>query len=172
MVRRVIALGLLAAATSCSEAHGEVPSEAAAGAAGFASSSVEVGVPDGSDGLGFRALDEGAELRLQTFGQGGTHVLLAVRCLGFEKRAFVSAKLANLLTDVEVEEPPPARPQLLYCHDPGVCDLVPYLAHTSGLTGSDDEKDGLPVRVTVQVSDGAGAHAETSRDVQLSTADL
>jgi hypothetical protein len=172
MVRRVLALVWLAAATSCSEANGRRPSEGTAGDASFVASSVEIGVPDGSDGLGFRALDDGAELRLQTFGQGGTHVLLAVRCLGFEKRAFVSAKLGNLLTDVEVEEPPPARPQLLYCHDQGICDLVPYLAHTSGLTGSDEEKDGLPVRVTVEVHDGAGAHAETSRDVTLSTADL
>lgn len=173
MRQSVIAFGLLAAATGCAE-KGDRRPDGATGAAGETTivATVELGVPEGADGLGFRALEEDAELRLQTFGQGGTHVLLAVRCVGVEKRAFVSATLSNLLTDVEVEEPAPARPQLLYCHDQGVCDLVPYLAHTSGLTASDDEKDGLPVQVTIRVHDDAGASAETSRHIKLSTADL
>jgi hypothetical protein len=162
MVRWLSALGVLAALTGCSDASAAVSPL----------SSVAVGVPADDDGLGFSALEDADTLKVQTFGQGGTHVLLAVRCRGFDKRAFVFAKLENLLTGLEVEEPPPARPQLLYCHDEGVCDLVPYLVHTSGLTPTDEEKDGLPVRVTVLVHDDAGASAETSRDVQLSTADL
>ncbi len=176
MVRRLLAIGVLAALAGCSEASSAAPGPPAAnaGAAGEAAlvAQVELGVPDGDDGLGFKPVEDGAELRVQTFGQGGTHVLLAVRCVGFDKRAFISAKLLNLLTGVEVAEPPPARPQLLYCHDEGVCDLVPYLAHTSGLTETDQEKDGLAVRVTVEAHDEAGASAESSRDVLLSTADL
>lgn len=172
MVRTLVVMGWLAATASCAEASDDGAAVGAAGQAPSVAPSVELGVPDGDDGLGFRALEDGAELRVQTFGQGGTHVLVAARCAGFGKRAFVSAKLRNLVTDVEVEEPSPARPQLLYCHDEGWCDLVPYLVHTSGLTPSDADKDGLRVRVTVQVHDDAGASAETSRDVRLSTADL
>ena len=37
--------------------------------------SVEIGVPAGADGLDFAPLSPGGELRLQSFGQGGTHVL-------------------------------------------------------------------------------------------------
>jgi len=133
--------------------------------------SVELGVPGGDDGLDFVPLAEGAELRLQTFGQGGTHVLVAVRCTGCASRAFVSATLLNLSTGVEVQEPPPVRPQLLYCDD-GRCDLVPYLVHASGLTASNEEKDGLGVRLTARVRSEAGQIAECSREAVLSTADL
>jgi hypothetical protein len=163
MFQRLVCGAVLAALSGCSGPSDAAPTPAA---------EVELGVPDGDDGLGFRALAAGETLRVQTFGQGGTHVLLAIRCHGFDKRAFVSAKLRNLVTDVEVEEPAPARPQLLFCHDEGVCDLVPYLAHTSGLTATDAEKDGLMVRITVDAQDELGASAETSNEVQLSTADL
>jgi len=172
MLRLVLALNALALAAGCSEAGS--PPHAAGGTAGapVVEPSVELGVPTGDDGLGFLALEDGAELRLQTFGQGGTHVLVAVRCLGFDKRAFVSATLRNVATGVEVEEPSPVRPQLLYCHDAGVCDLVPYLVHASGLTKTDQEKAGLIVRLTVEVHDDAGTMAQTSLDAVLSTADL
>lgn len=167
----LLALGACVLSTGCSNAPGDAEASGA-GAPPMQTASVQLGVPAGDDGLGFAPLDDGAELRLQTFGQGGTHVLIAVRCEGFEKRAFVSAKLRNLRSDVEVEEPAPARPQLLYCHDQGLCDLVPYLVHASGLTETDAEKDGLPVRLSVSVRDEAGANAEASRELRLSTADL
>jgi hypothetical protein len=182
MLRLVLALGVLALSTGCSEASSPPDGAGASAGSGGTESvgaggdgdapTVELGVPAGDDALGFLALEDGAELRVQTFGQGGTHVLVAVRCIGFDKRSFVSATLRNLATGVEVEEPPPARPQLLYCHDQGVCDLVPYLVHVSGLTKTDAEKDGLMVRLTTQVHDDTGAIAETSLDVVLSTADL
>jgi hypothetical protein len=133
---------------------------------------VALGVPDGADGLGFLPLDDGAVLKLQTFGQGGTHVVVGVRCTGFGKRAFVSASMQNELTGVEVAEPPPARPQLLYCDGQGACDLVPYLVHASGIAATDADKDGLQVRLTVKVQDESGLAAEGSREVVLSTADL
>lgn len=144
----------------------------AAGAGPELEKSVELGVPAGSAELDFAPLDDGDELRLQTFGQGGTHVLVGVRCTGFGNRAFVSATLRNLDSGVVIEEPEPARPQLLYCAEANVCDLVPYLVHASGLTETDEEKHGLPVELTARVRDDQGMEAETTRKVVLSTADL
>ena len=172
-----LTLGLNGCSESAQPSHPEAAAAGAAGAAGAASdviTSVELGVPTGSAELDFAPLEDGAELRLQTFGQGGTHVLVAVRCTGFGNRAFVSATLRNLQTDVEVSEPPPARPQLLYCPEgpDGACDLVPYLVHASGLTETDDEKDGLHVELKAHVQNEAGEVAETAREVVLSTADL
>lgn len=133
---------------------------------------VQIGTPAGSDGLDFAPLSEGAELGLQTFGQGGTHVLIAARCSGFGSRAFVSASLSNLTTGVVVEEPAPARPQLLFCSDTGVCDLVPYLVHASGITLPSEERNGLRVLLRVRARNEAGLSAETAREVVLSTAAL
>jgi hypothetical protein len=170
MLRLAPGLGLCVLLGACSGR----PSPSDAGAAGTASEqqSVELGVPGGEDGLEFLPLEDGAELRLQTFGQGGTHLIVGVRSVGFGSRAFVSAKLRNLVSGVVVEEPEPARPQLLFCGVAGVCDLVPYLVHASGLTESDEEKDGLSVEVTAEVRSEAGASAQGSRQVVLSTADL
>jgi hypothetical protein len=136
--------------------------------------SVELGVPGGDDGLSFAPLADGAELRLQTFGQGGTHLVVAVRCTSCGKRVFVSAELRNLATGVVVAEPEPARPQLLYCAEAedGACELVPYLVHASGLTETDQEKDGLRALLTARVRTEAGEQAEGSREIVLSTADL
>lgn len=162
----------------CSENADQPEPEASAGAAGGGGAelpvTVELGVPAGSSELDFAPLEAGAELRLQTFGQGGTHVLVAVRCSGFGNRAFVSASLKNLTTDAEVLEPEPARPQLLYCgEEEQACDLVPYLVHASGLTETDEEKDGLPVALTVRVRDDENdSEAEATREAMLSTADL
>ena len=150
--------------------QGEAGSDA--GASPVQVASVQVGVPAGPDGLDFEPLLPGSELRLQTFGQGGTHVMVAVRSAGFGKRAFVSATLHNLTTEVEVEEPAPARPQLLYCGDDGFFDLVPYLVHASGIAATDEERDGLRVLLTARVRNETGARAEASVEAMLSTADL
>jgi hypothetical protein len=134
--------------------------------------SVEIGVPGGADGLEFAPLAAGGELRLQSFGQGGTHVFLAVRCIGFGSRAFVSLTLTNELTQVQVFSPTPVRPQLLYCREPTVCDLVPILAMTGGLTEPDVERDGLAIQVAVEVHNQAGLSASATQEAVLSTADL
>lgn len=159
---------------ACSPAEHGGADGGSAGEAGSraATGRVQLGQPTGSDGLEFGALEPESELRLQTFGQGGTHVLVGVRTWGFGSRAFVSATLRNLATGVEVEEPAPARPQLLYCADEGSCDLVPYLVHASGLTETPEEGDGLHVVVRATARNEAGVMAEDSIEVVLSTADL
>jgi hypothetical protein len=134
--------------------------------------SVEIGLPAGDDGLDFQPLEPGAELRLQTFGQGGTHVMLGVRCTNFGNRAFVSIRLRNAATGAEAVTNPPVRPQLLLCRDESVCDLVPLLATTSGLSEEGEERDGLVVQIVANVRNQAGVEAEASQDAVLSTADL
>jgi hypothetical protein len=180
VLRRLSLLAWWCALSACSggkpgapiaddSAAGSDSDSSAAGAA--ATAGVELGTPGGDDGLGFEPLLDGDVLRLQTFGQGGTHVLTAVRCTGFGSRAFVSGSLLDPLTGIEVSEPPPARPQLLFCEQ-GVCDLVPFLVHASGLTKTPEERDGLHATLSAQVHNEAGASAETSREIVLSTADL
>jgi hypothetical protein len=177
MLRVLVAL-TASLASACAGSSGGSSTPGAGGEAGSSAggstvgtASVEVGIPTGPDGLDFEPLAGGSVLRLQTFGQGGTHLMIAVRSAGLGKRAFVSATLRNTTTGVEVEEPAPARPQLLFCGDDGFCDLVPYLVHASGIA-ADDERDGLPVLVTARARNEAGAEAEASVEAVLSTADL
>jgi hypothetical protein len=134
----------------------------------------EVGVPAGDDGLEFAPLEDGSELRLQTFGQGGTHLFLGVRCVGFGSRAYITITLKNLMTDVEVTSPAPPRPQLLFCSEdePRVCDLVPMTVMTGGLTEMNEERDGLPIRIGAEVHNDDGERAYASAEAVLSTADL
>lgn len=134
--------------------------------------SAEIGAPSGQDGLDFAPLSPGAELRLQTFGQGGTHLFLGVRCRGFGSRAFVTFALKNLATLAEVVAPAPARPQLFFCGDDGNCDLVPVTVMTSGLFELDSERDGVLVEVSVEVKSQAGAVASAAQAGVISTADL
>jgi len=136
-----------------------------------ARASVEVGIPAGDDGLHFEALLQGGTLRLQTFGQGGTHVLLGVRTIGLGTRAFVATTLRNLETDAEVTAPAPVRPQLFICEN-GVCDLVPLLVMTAGLTETGAERDGVLVEVRVDAHNDAGVEEHGTREAVLSTEDL
>jgi hypothetical protein len=170
-MRRLLGFGALLLACGCS-AHGSTPGGGDAGAAGAAATSAELGVPGGSDGLSFVPIDDGAVLKLQTFGQGGVHVLVGVRCSGFGNRAFVSGSLTDPQTGDKTLEPEPARPQLLYCDDQGACDLVPYLVHATGLKPTFAEMDGLQVTLAAKVRSETGAVADASRSVVLSTADL
>ena len=172
VVRFWLAL-LVCSPLACSAPAEEGSHEQLAGAAGHATDgSVELGVPGGEDGLEFVPLNDGSQLKLQTFGQGGTHLMVGVRCTGFGNRTFISATLENLTTGASVSEPAPARPQLLYCNDDGVCDLVPYLVHASGITAPDEDKHGVRLRLTAHARNEAGSMAEGSRDVVLSTEDL
>jgi hypothetical protein len=129
-------------------------------------------VPSSGDGLEFAPLAPGDEIRLQSFGQGGTHVLLGVRCVGFGNRAYVNLTLTNLNTSAQVFSPASVRPQLLYCREPDVCDLVPILAMTGGLTAPDEERNGVPIEIAAEVHNDAGSMASGSQTAVLSTADL
>ena len=142
-----------------------------AGSGGAAAAEVHLGVPGGTDGLDFTALEDGSVLNLETFGQGGTHVLLAVRCIGFGARAFVELRVKNSTDGTELVAPAPARPQLLYCEGE-VCDLVPITVMMGGIASTDAERDGLAIELTANVHNVAGVSATDSRRALLSTADL
>ena len=134
--------------------------------------SVEIGLPSGDDGLAFAPLEPLGELRLESFGQGGIHVLLAIRCVGFGNRAFVTITVTNPLTGAQVVSPAPVRPQLLLCRDAEVCDLVPVLVMVGAIAPPDTERNGLHVRITADVHNSAGAASSASQEAVLSTADL
>jgi hypothetical protein len=132
---------------------------------------VELGVPGGPDSLDFAPLVDGMVLRLETFGQGGTHVLLGVRCVGFGQRAFVSLRVRNLQDGTELFAPAPARPQLLSCEN-SVCDLVPITMMMSGIAQNDAERDGLAIEISAEVLNSAGVTGRATAQATLSTADL
>jgi hypothetical protein len=133
---------------------------------------VDIGLSAGEGGLGFERLEPGGEVPLLTFGQGGTHALLAIRCVGLGSSAFVNVTITNLQTGTEVRSTPSASPQLLICREPEVCDLVPFLVMTGGLTEPGQERDGLPIRVDVEAHNVAGARAREEREAVLSTRNL
>lgn len=148
----------------------ETPVQADAAAA---YGSAEIGVPGGTDGLEFAPLASGSELRLQTLGQGGTHVFLAVRTQGFGNRAFVTINMRNLTSGKSIQSPAPPRPQLLFCDDAQfVCDLVPLTVMTGGITETGEERDGLRVAIEAEVHNEAGVRATAENEVVLSTRDL
>jgi len=134
-------------------------------------SRVELGVPGGADALDFAPLEDGTVLPLETFGQGGTHVLLGVRCVGFGQRAFVSLRVQNLVDGTELLAPAPAHPQLLFCEG-DVCDLVPITMMMGGIAANDAERDGLAIEISVEVHNAAGLTGQASKHATLSTADL
>jgi hypothetical protein len=133
---------------------------------------VDVGLPGGADGLEFVALEPGGEVPLQTFGQGGTHALLAVRCGGLGNAAFVGVEIENLASGDAVNAPPSASPRLLLCRESQVCDLLPLLVMTGGLVPPGTDRDGLAVHIRVDASNTEGLSASVERDAVLSTAAL
>jgi hypothetical protein len=152
--------------SACTTSHAEPPAEPPA-----PGPSVELGTPGGVDGLEFVPFGPDPVLKLETFGQGGTHVLLAARTRGFGIRAYAAFSLTNLDSGAELVAPAPTRPQLFYCHD-DVCDLLPVTMMAGGIAGPDEERDGLPVSVGVDVHDDAGLAASDTQHATLSTEDL
>ncbi|MET0409854.1 MAG: hypothetical protein ABW217_01095 [Polyangiaceae bacterium] len=157
--RLLLALALALAAVACSGADADEPW-------------VDIGLSAGDGGLGFARLEAGGEVPLLTFGQGGTHALLAIRCAGFGRSAFVNVTITNLRTGTQVQSAPSASPQLLICREPEVCDLVPFLVMTGGLTEPGVERDGLPIRIDAEAHNVAGERARTEREGVLSTREL
>jgi hypothetical protein len=126
---------------------------------------VEIGTPDPSGNLDFVPLEDGADIPLGTFGQGGTHAELAVRCIGFGNKAFVDVTLENLSSGAMVSTLPSSRPQLLVCREQpsNACDMLPLYVMTGGLADP-SEKDGLRIRVTATVRGVDGEEASGSRE--------
>ena len=133
--------------------------------AGEPSLAVEIGMRVGPRDNTFVALEPGGDIHLGTFGQGGTHAELAVRCIGFGNRAFVTLTLENLRDSTVIMHPATSRPQLLRCvEEPaGACDLLPIYFMTGGLAAP-TEKDDLPVLVRASCLNEAGDQATTSID--------
>lgn len=99
--------------------------------------------------------------------------MLGIRSIGFGNRAYTNITLRNLRSETELESPAPPRPQLYYCDDDFfVCDLVPITVMASGIAKSNEERDGLPIEIEVEVHNDAGARATTTKRATLSTADL
>jgi len=133
---------------------------------------VDLGLSSGPDGLDFQHLEPGGSVPLYTFGQGGTHALLAVRCSGLGERAFVAITISNPDDGRSVTAPAGASPRLLACDDAGLCDLVPLLVMTGGLVPPGVDRDGLAVVIRADASNLAGVTASVERAAFLSTASL
>jgi hypothetical protein len=133
---------------------------------------VDVGLPGGEDGLEFVRLEPGGAIPLETFGQGGTHALLAVRTGGLGNRAFVGVSITNAATGDAVSAPPGPSPRLLICRSADACDLLPLLVMTGGLVPPGTDRDGLIVRLRVEAASPDGTSASVERDAVLSTAKL
>lgn len=174
-MRRISSVLCASVLVACSSGHTHdaTGSDPPATDASAPATSVELGVPSGPDGLDFAPLTEDSELDLHTFGQGGTHVLLGVRTIGFGIRAYVGFTLTDETGGNDIDAPPPVRPQLFACDDAGnVCDLVPVTIMTGGLFGPDETRSGLPVLIHVDAHTDAGASGEDEREVLVSAADL
>ena len=122
-----------------------------------------IGTPDPEDELAFVPLEDGDDIPLQTFGQGGTHALLALRCIGLGQEVFTTVTLENAETGASESTPPSARPMLLICRDEAetVCDLIPMFVLTGGIAAP-EEKDGLAIRVVADAHNAAGLEASAS----------
>ncbi len=139
--------------------------------AGSTGVAVDVGVAGGPDGLDFVPIQPGGEIALHTFGQGGTHALLAVRCIGLGNRAFVSVAITNVATGRESVAPAGTSPRLLLCEDERTCDLLPLLLMTGALTAG-SEGSSVPVLVSAEAHNADGVGASVEREAVLSTSSL
>jgi hypothetical protein len=156
------ALALCLALEGCGSTGGDEPSPDGPIA-------VDVGLPAGADGLEFVRLEPGGSVPLQTFGQGGTHALLAVRTTGLGHRAFIGVSIENVATGDTVSAPAGPSPRLLLCRTEGVCDLLPLLVMTGGLVPPGSDRNGLVVRIHVDASNPEGLSTSVDRDAVLST---
>jgi hypothetical protein len=156
-----IAIGLLACSPSSDDTLPALPEV-----------SVDLGVSSGPDGLDFQHLEPGGSVPLYTFGQGGTHALLAVRCSGLGERAFVAITITNPADGRQVSAPAGQSPRLLACASAQACDLLPLLVMTGGLVPPGTDRDGLAVVIRADASNLEGMAASVERDAFLSTASL
>jgi len=146
----------------------DVSSSVDAGPDAGSGAQVVIGTPSEDGRLGFVPLEVGGDIPLDTFGQGGTHATLAVRCIGFGNKAWVDVTIDNVADGASVFTFPMTRPQLLVCRDDerNVCDQLPIHVMTGGLADP-SEKDGLRVRVTATVRNEAGERGSASIEAVL-----
>jgi hypothetical protein len=125
----------------------------------------EIGTPSPVGNLDFVPLEDGGDIALNTFGQGGTHAELAVRALGFGNKAFIDVVLENLDSGARVGTLPSSRPQLLICREEPkeACDYLPIFVMTGGLA-EPSKKDGLRIRVIATVRNMDGDEAVADRE--------
>jgi hypothetical protein len=130
---------------------------------------VQIGTYD-QDTLDFNPLEKDGDVPLRTFGQGGTHAAIAVRCIGFGNTAFVDVDIenidsANMDKGSVISSVKMTRPQLLLCRDDEqhVCDDLPLNVMTGGLADP-GEKDGLHIRITAKVHSPKGVTAKATQD--------
>lgn len=128
---------------------------------------VEVGLAGESGRSEFLALQQGDALPLQTFGQGGRHVLLAVRTHAHGSRAYIRAGLLNVQSGAEATTEFGARPSLFYCQDPEVCDLVPFLVPVSAAVYDGVMSRDLRVLLRVETETSKRRSASTTRELLL-----
>jgi hypothetical protein len=131
--------------------------------------SVQIGTAGGEDGLQFVPLETGGALYIETFGQGGTHVIFSIRCHGLSERAFINITITNLESGVQVSTPMSARPQLLACQDEWTCDRTPLLVMMGGIAEPGQDRHGLSVRVETEAHNQAGDRAEAETEAVLNT---
>jgi hypothetical protein len=169
MARRCAsAVALIALAFGCDsgDADGDGGVDPEAGAAGELA--VDIGVPGGMDGLDFVEFESGGEIELETFGQGGTHVTVAVRARGIGmNRAYLDVTLLDLDSDARSMTPPTSRPQLWYCMDMksfAECQQTRVFAPLGGLARG---KDSLRVRITAVVTTLDGRLGSGSTEARL-----
>lgn len=164
-VRALSPLWLLACCSEGPEAPLETPE-------GTPEVWVDLGVSSGPDGLDFEHLAPGGSVPLYTFGQGGTHALLAVRCRGLGERAFVALTITNPADGRQVSAPAGQSPRLLACASDGTCDLLPLLVMTGGLVPPGTDRDGLGVVIRADASNLEGIAVSVEREAFLSAASL
>lgn len=150
----------------CSCLHGrDAPPEPDASEPMIDPTKVEIGVPD-ETGTGFVALDPGDEVAVETFGQGGNHIQLAVACTGFGNAVYPQVVIENLDGDSRIETPPYVRPQPFACDVTGRCVDTNQFVMLGGLAPV-EELDGLHVRVIVRISNDEGLMDEGEIEVVL-----
>ena len=128
---------------------------------------VEVGTSGGVGGLEFIPLEDGGDIPLDTFGQGGTHATVAVRALGLGTNiAFFDVTVENAETRAVVMTVPSSRPQLWICDEAReVCEQTSVHIMTGGLAPPGIEnRDGLEVIVHAQVRDERGRRGNGSAE--------
>ena len=135
---------------------------------------VEVGIPhpDGATNPDFEQvffpLAEGDVVPVETFGQGGYHISVGVRCHHLGNAVFIDVEVINPATGASVEVSRTPQPRLIACNDDEtLCERLPIFVTLGGLA-SLDELDGLEVEIRADVESEQGKKASGTAKARLS----